>query len=100
MRLRQPIPSTTGRSSSATAAAAGPHRATRGLAAIAMLTALAACGGGHQAPPPAPASEAPAATVFDDMTSTMDKARGVQDTVDQQKQALDRQVKAAEGADQ
>ena len=35
-------------------------------------------------------------TVFGDMVGTMDKARGVQDTVNAQKQELDRQVQGAE----
>lgn len=77
----------------------GLGRAVRALAVSAMLAALAACGGGKQEPPPAPAPVAQD-TVFDDMTGTMDKARGVQDTVDAQKRELDRQVQAAEGADQ
>jgi len=97
MRLQQPIPSTASRANQGLYR--GLHRAGRALAVAALLAALAACGGGKQEPPPAPA---PAAQdpVMGDMTRAMDKARGVQDTVDQQKQALDRQVKAAEGADQ
>jgi hypothetical protein len=65
------------------------------LAAICVLV-LGACGGGAEpaAPPdPPPVKD----TVFGDMAGTMDKARGVQDTVNAQKQELDRQVQAAEG---
>jgi len=107
MRLRHPIRVTTGHAmthavnvdaSRPPAMSHGLGRTGRALVVIAVLAALAACGGGKQEPPPAPAPAQD--TVFDDMTGTMDKARGVQDTVDAQKRELDRQVQAAEGADQ
>lgn len=46
---------------------------------------------------PAPPAEPPPVkdTAFGDMVGTMDKARGVQDTVDAQKQATDRQIDSA-----
>lgn len=68
------------------------HR--RILATICSLT-LSACDGGTEteAPPDPPAVKD---TVFGDMVGTMDKAHGVQDTVNAQKQELDRQVQAAE----
>ncbi len=59
------------------------------------LVSLCACmfvGCGSSSEPP-PVQE----TVFDDMTGTLDKARGVQDTVDAHKQQTDRQLDAAEG---
>lgn len=65
------------------------------LAAIAF-TALGGCGSSaeHDAPAePPPVKD----TAFDELTGTMDRARGVQDTVDAQKQELDRQLRSAEG---
>lgn len=62
------------------------------------LFALGACGSGAESQKPA---EPPPVqdTAFGDMVGTMDKARGVQDTVDAQKQDLDRQLRSAEGED-
>ena len=61
-----------------------------------VLTALGACGSGADSQKPA---EPPPVkdTAFGDMVGTMDKARGVQDTVDAQKQDTDRQLQSAEG---
>ena len=61
------------------------------------LFCLGACGSGTEPPKPAPPPVED--TAFGDMVGTMDKARGVQDTVDAQKQELDRQVRSAEGED-
>ncbi len=61
------------------------------------LGALGGCGSGsseaEERPEPRPVEE----TVFGDTVSTMDKARGVQDTVDTHKRDLDRQMDANEG---
>jgi nitrous oxide reductase accessory protein NosL len=65
------------------------------LAAIAFL-ALHGCGSSSEQT--APAEPPPVKdTAFGDMVGTMDKARGVQNTVDAQKQDLDRQLQSAEG---
>lgn len=66
------------------------------LLATICLFALGACGSGAESQQPA---EPPPVqdTAFGDMVGTMDKARGVQDTVDAQKQELDRQLQSAEG---
>ncbi len=67
------------------------------LTTICLFT-LGACGSGagsQQAAEPPPVQD----TAFGDMVGTMDKARGVQDTVDAQKQELDRQLRSAEGED-
>ncbi|HEY4366420.1 MAG TPA: hypothetical protein VGN07_04240 [Steroidobacteraceae bacterium] len=64
------------------------------LVAIAA-TLLTACGSNKQpeaAPAPPPVKE----TVFKDMAGTLDKARGVQDTVDAQKAAQDNAIRAEE----
>jgi hypothetical protein len=65
------------------------------LAAIAF-TVLGGCGGSaeHDAPAEPPPVED---TAFGELTGTMDRARGVQDTVDAQKQEMDRQLRSAEG---
>lgn len=65
------------------------------LATIAIMV-LGGCGSSaeHEAPPePPPVKD----TAFGDMVGTMDKARGVQDTVDTHKQDLDSQMRSAEG---
>ena len=66
------------------------------LAAVGCALVLSACG--HDAdreqdrgPPPVKD------TAFGDMVGTMDKARGVQDTVDAHKNDLDEQLKSQEG---
>lgn len=65
------------------------------LAAIACM-ALGGCG--SSAKQEAPAEPPPVKdTVFGDMVGAMDKARGVQDTMDARKQEVDRQMKSAEG---
>ena len=66
-----------------------------GLVAI-CLCLIGGCGSSEpEAPPePMPVEE----TVFGDTVGTLDKARGVQDTVDTHKQDLDRQMDAAEGS--
>ena len=63
-----------------------------GLAMI-CATLLLGCGSSSEPPEPPPVKD----TAFGDMVGTMDKARGVQDTVDAQKQQTDQQIDAAEG---
>ena len=61
------------------------------LAAIVALSA--AC---SQTPPPQPA--ATQTTVFDDQLKALDKAKAVQQTVDQQKKDTDKRLEQAENA--
>jgi hypothetical protein len=63
------------------------------LLATFVATLLSACGS-SEPPPPPPVKD----TVFGDMAGAMDKARGVQDTVDAQKAAHDREISAQEEA--
>lgn len=63
-----------------------------------ILLGLAACAE-RQAETPAAASaeaEPPRETVFDPLTSTIDRAEGVQDTVDAQSQESRRRIEEAE----
>ncbi|HEY6644712.1 hypothetical protein [Povalibacter sp.] len=53
---------------------------------------LAGCGSSERPEPP-PVED----TAFGEMVGTIDKAHGVQDTVDAQKQQTDQQIDAAEG---
>lgn len=67
-----------------------------GVVMALTVPALSGCGSSaeHEAPrEPPPVKD----TAFGDMVGTMDKARGVQDTVDTHKQDLDRQMQSAEG---
>jgi len=57
---------------------------------------LCACSS-DKVPEPEPAP--PSKTVFDPLTQTMDRARGVQDTVDAQSKATRQGVEQAEGGD-
>ena len=68
------------------------------LALIASL-ALGGCSAGSE--DSTPASEPPpvADTAFGDLVGTVDKAKGVQDTVDAHKKELDRQMRVNEGAE-
>ena len=63
--------------------------------ALVTLCACSFAGCGSSSEPSEP--PAVADTAFGDMVGTMDKARGVQDTVDAQKQQTDQQIDAAEG---
>ena len=65
------------------------------VSALSLALALSACGPSHDAPArePPPVKD----TAFGDMVGTIDKAKGVQDTVDAQKRAMDSQVRANEG---
>jgi hypothetical protein len=63
---------------------------------VAMLT-LTACGDGPQAPDDSQAEPPePEPTVFDPLTSTLDRARGVQQTVDEQAAEQRRKIEEAE----
>lgn len=64
------------------------------------LGALGGCSGGTSEPEERPQPPPVEDTVFGDTVSTMDRARGVQDTVDTHKQDLDRQMDANEGGSQ
>jgi hypothetical protein len=55
---------------------------------------LAACGGAE--PPPEPAPPEPRATVFDPLVGTLERAEGVQQTVDDQAAELRRRLEEAE----
>jgi hypothetical protein len=65
------------------------------VSALSLALALSACGPSHDEPArePPPVKD----TAFGDMVGTIDKAKGVQDTVDAQKRAMDGQVRANEG---
>lgn len=69
------------------------HRAAWALMAA---MALSACGAEHEEAEPADATPAVEDTAFGDMVGTMDKARGVQDTVDAHKQDMDRRIEGDE----
>lgn len=58
-----------------------------------VLVVLAGCGGSEpsEAPPPEPRP-----TVFDPLTSTLERAEGVQQTLDEQAAELRRRVEEAE----
>lgn len=67
--------------------------AHRSLAALFVAAALTACGAGREeAREPPPVED----TVFGDMVGTMDKARGVQDSMQEQKEQRDREIDSAE----
>lgn len=62
---------------------------------LAVAALLAGCGGsGSSEEPPPPAEPRP--TVFDPLTSTIDRAEGVQQTVDQQAAELRKRLEEAE----
>ena len=69
---------------------------SKSCGSLLLLSALllAACSTDNS-PEPAPPSQ----TVFDPLTQTMDRARAVQGTVDDQSKALRQGVEQAEGAD-
>lgn len=66
-------------------------------AAAILLAALAGCGS-SEPPQPPPAPPPVQDTAFGDLVGTMDRARGVQDTVQQQKEATDKAIENSEGA--
>ena len=61
----------------------------------AIVITLSACGGSPPAEPPAERA-APRPTVFDPLTSTIGRAEGVQQTVDEQAAEQRRRIEAAE----
>jgi hypothetical protein len=63
------------------------------VAAIALL--VVGCGGQTE-PAAAPPQAEPRPTVFDPLTSTLDRAQGVQQTVDQQAAEQRRRIEDAE----
>ena len=67
--------------------------------ALSFVIALALTGCGGRAEPVEPVSdspEPPRPTVFDPLTSTLDRAQGVQQTVDQQAAEQRRRIEDAE----
>jgi hypothetical protein len=74
-----------------------PSKRTLSSAALAGFLSIAGCGGSDDAPADTAAeTEQPRETVFDPLTSTIDRAEGVQDTVDAQSEELRRRVEEAE----
>ena len=65
------------------------------VSALALALWLGGCSGPTAEPPPPPPPP-PAKTVFDPMTQSLERARGVQQTVDQQADATRRDIDAAE----
>jgi hypothetical protein len=61
----------------------------------ALALAVTGCGGESPAEPPREAAE-PRPTVFDPLTSTIDRAQGVQQTVDEQAAEQRRRIEEAE----
>ncbi len=64
------------------------------LVAMTLAVALTACGSPEPPASPPPAQRKP--TVFDPTTSTIDRAKGVQQTVDDQAAELRKKLEAAE----
>jgi hypothetical protein len=67
------------------------------LVAVLSLALLGGCGADDAAtdrPPPPPIED----TVFKDVVGTMDKARGVEETLQKQKEARDRELAEREAA--
>lgn len=62
--------------------------------AAALVLLVAGCGGSEPAEPPPQAERRP--TVFDPMTSTIGRAQGVQQTVDEQAAEQRRRIEDAE----
>lgn len=62
--------------------------------ALVATLLLAGCGGAE--PPATPASAEPRPTVFDPLVETLERAEGVQQTVDQQAADLRRRLEEAE----
>lgn len=72
------------------------HR-DRILFVLCAAMSLTACGPGTDDAQPARDPPPVKDTAFGDLVGTVDKAKGVQDTVDAQKRATDAQVRANEG---
>ena len=63
---------------------------------VAVVAALAGCGGSASTEQPAPRQEPPRPTVFDPLTSTIGRAESVQDTVDAQAAEQRKRIEDAE----
>jgi hypothetical protein len=63
---------------------------------VALLATLAACGGGAPAEAPQPAPEGKRESVFDPLVGTIDKAKEVQKTVNDQAAEQRRRLEEAE----
>lgn len=64
---------------------------------LVMLVALAACTEREPDPPPEAPAETAGSGVFDPLTGTLDRARGVEDTLGDAAAERRRQVEEAEG---
>ncbi len=64
------------------------------LLLVTLAITVTACGGSE--PPAPPPKAAKKETVFDPLTSTIDRAKGVQQTVDEQAAEQRRKLEAAE----
>ena len=62
----------------------------------ALLATLLLVGCGSAEPPPEPAQPVPRPTVFDPLVGTIERAQGVQQTVDEQAAELSRRLEEAE----
>lgn len=62
----------------------------------ALLASLFLAGCGGAAAPPEPTAPEPRATVFDPLVGTLERAEGVQQTVDDQAAELRRRIEEAE----
>jgi hypothetical protein len=72
-------------------------RTSRSILLTALVGALAACGGGSApADPPKPAAEAKRESVFDPLVGTIDRAKNVQNTVNDQAAEQRRRLEEAE----
>jgi hypothetical protein len=70
------------------------HAYSPTIALLFAAVVMSACAGDEaDTPEPPPVED----TVFNDMVSTLDKARGVEETTMQHQQALDRAVEESEG---
>lgn len=74
---------------------------TRALTGAALLALLLATGCGSGEPPPEPGADAPAPTsddsgAFEPLTDTVERAEGVQSTVDERADELRRRTEEAE----
>jgi len=67
----------------------------RAILPLAALVALSAACSQTAAPPPPPQKQK---TVFDDQLKALDKAKAVQQTVDQQKKEADKRLEQTENA--
>jgi hypothetical protein len=74
------------------------------LGTLVLAALLAGCGappaGNEEGPAPEPGSQEAEETVFDDMIQTQDRARAVEDVLQESKRDLDTAIDQAENPDQ